>query len=824
MIKNYLLTILRQTKKNSLFSFVNVLGLAMGIAACLIIAQYVFFHVGFDKDWNNTADIYRIQTATTKNGTLLGPSGRCTPMMGYSLAEASPEVTRMARLYNIDYQNNTFEYKGGDRIFSFQESDIYGADKSLFEIFNFTFVAGGYDRFSEPNAIILTEATAIKYDENPENLIGKKLTIGGNIGETEFEIVGVIENLPEKTHLKFSTLISFQSLKDDYGVSIESWTNANFYTYLQVKRNADLSKINETIAALYDENAKEPLNQYGFVMDHELMALSDLHLYSKAAVDFKPSIDYRLIWALAGIALIILVIAWINYLNLSLVKVLERLKEVGIRKVMGSKTRQITLLFMMEAVILNVFSFLLALTFTQLTSPLTENLTGVKFTILGNLQVTLILFSIVVVGSVLIGLYPAIMLRAFNTSNILTGNKRKQKVGGLGLRSALVSFQFIITFLLIGVTLTVHKQIGYMKASDLGINIDNIMVIKSPPGDVSQSNRPDVKKFNSFKTSLLGRSEIEKVTNAGEIPGVFISWGGNIRLSTEPEESSIPSNFFSMGLDFIDFFEIDIIAGRKLESSDSPWGNGAVIINEKMAEMLGFENPEDALEAKLLGFYSPNPIVVKGVAENHHQTSLHNDFLPIVYILSSWTEFYFVKMNLDVPGGPAGKTSRLKETVALIESEWDNSFTDTPIDYYFLDQSFNKQYAADEQFGKIFGTFSALAILIASLGLYGLTAFTLRQRTKEIGIRKVLGAGASNLTILLSKNYFALIGIAYLLATPIAWFSMSQWLENYHFRIELGGWLLAIPLLFVCAIALFTIASRVLRSVKTNPVDSLKYE
>ncbi len=824
MFRNYLLTTFRQIRKNRLFSFVNVLGLALGMASCLIIAQYVLHHTGFDGQWTNASDIYRIQSRTSKNGVDLGASAHSSPAMGTKLAQVNPEVLTAARFYNIDYQNNSFIYEGRSTRMSFQESGIYGADSDLFEIFDLPIIAGSTERLSAPGTMVLTESTALKYESNPDILIGKQITVAGNVGEKVFEVVGIMADLPERTHLKFNTLISLKTVKEDFGVELDNWGSYSFFTYLKLKSGAPKENVEKEIARIYESDAKAVLEPYGFEITHSLMPVSRLHLHSKAPIDFKPYTDFRLIYALAAIALIILIIAWINYLNLSLVKVLDRLKEVGIRKVLGSGTRQITTLFTLEAVTLNIMSFLLALTLTQLTSPITEQLTGIRFGILENVLIVLVMFLIVIVGSVLIGLYPAIMLRTFNTTNILTGNRKKQKVGALGLRSALVSFQFLITFLLLATTITIYKQIQFMKASDLGMNISDIMVLKAPPGDISQSNRPDQKQFNTFKTALGGRSEILGVTNTGEIPGQSISWGGNIRLSNETAEKSIPASFFSMGTEFFDFFEIEMVAGRKLVSGDGPWTNGAVVINEKMAELLGFDNPEDALEAKLSGFYAPKPIVVKGVVSNHHQTSLHDDFTPIVYIHSSWTEFYFVKFSIDADASYATQISDLKTAVAVVETEWDNSFTDTPIDYYFLDQAFNTQYASDEQFGQIFGAFSSLAILIACLGLYGLTTFTLRQRTKEIGIRKVLGAGSRSLAVLLSQNYFVLIAIAYVLAMPLAWLYLNRWLENYHFRIDLGLWFLIIPLAFVCLVACTTIVSRVLQSVKTNPVDSLKYE
>ena len=823
MLRNYFITILRQIRKNRLYSLINILGLAMGIAACITIAQYVQYHVQFDTSWKNSQHIFRVQTLATKSGLSEGESARCSPLMGQMIADENPLVTSMARLYNLDYLNNTFSLNKDGQSISFQERGAYSADKSFFDLFGIEFVAGGPDKFDQNRTLILTESIARKYSQDLKSLIGNSMTVGSNNGERTFEIVGIIKDLPSQSHFEFNSLISTQSIENEYGIKLSNWGNFAFYTYLELAPHADISAIEKDIYRIHKENARKQLDQYGYVIDYSLMGLEKLHLYSTASTDFKPSVDYRMIFALSTIAIIILVVAWINYLNLSLVKILDRLKEVGIRKVMGSKTKQITLLFLLEAVILNSFAFLLAITIVQLSSPFIEQLTGIEFGILQSTDILLAAFVVVILGSFLIGSYPAIILKSFDTANILTGNKKTQKLSGFSLRSILVSFQFIITFLLIGVTITIYKQISYMKASDLGLDISDILVIKSPPGDLSQQDRPDVKKFNSFKTALDGRSEIISITNAGEIPGEPITWGGEVKLPGKSTEESIGTSFMTVGKGFMDFFGISIVAGRKLGPQDSAWGNGAVVVNEKLAELLGFDNPEDALGKKLEGFYSRNPTMIVGVAKNHHQVSLHSDFDPIMYIQSSWTEFYFVKMNL-TQEEPAERAQALSQTMNLIQREWSNSFTNTQMDYFFLDDNFNQQYAADEQFGKIFGTFSILAILIASLGLYGLTTFTLQQRIKEIGIRKVLGAKSLSLTLLLSKNYASIISVAYLIAMPVCWITLSNWLENYHFSISLGWWLLVIPLVFVCSVAALTIVSRIIKSISLNPVESLKYE
>ncbi len=821
MLKNYILTILRQVRKNQTFSLINIFGLAMGMAACIVIAQFVYFHLQFDKHYTDSDRIVRVERQVLRNGVDLGVTAFTSPMIVEQAMLDLPEIESRVRFRSIDYQNNSITYKGDGNVLTFEQPGLYATDKEAFDVFQFEFLAGNAEKFDQPNKIVLSESSARKYFSDFESAIGAKIDIQGNVGSFSYEVVGIMRDLPPNTHFDFNALFSFPTL-DVYGLQPQSWTSGNVQSYLKLRSIEDQGGVLAHVKLLYETHAKERLQQFGYDIAFQMIPMEEIHLFTKVGSDFKEPMDYRLIIALASIAFIILFIAWINYLNLSLVKTIDRLKEVGIRKVLGSRTRQITALFTTEAIFLNLISFIVALTLAQLTAPFTSQLTGVKFSFFQNPEVTLLLFLLVIAGAVIIGLYPAIMLRTFNMTNILVGNKRKQKVGGLGLRSILVAVQFMVTFLLIAATLTVYKQVSFMKSADLGINIDDIMVLKSPPGDINSDDRQDVVSYNAFNTALSQQSGIASITNAGEIPGEPISWGTNIRLKNADTESSEQISLVSMGKEFLDFFDLNIVAGRQIREGDDPWTKGDVWINVKMTELLGFEKPEDAIGAELEGFHVP--IQVRGIVENHHHNSLHFDYDPIAYILSSWTEFYFVKFNIGKNLNDAERAREFDRLVNIVESEWAEFFTDHQIDYFFLDQSFNRQYASDERFGKIFGTFSFLAIFIACLGLFGLTSFTLQQRTKEIGIRKVLGAEVTHLILLLSKSYFIVIGIAYSVAMPVAWYFLSGWLEQYHFQIDLGAWLFWLPLAVVVVIAMITILSRMLKFIKLNPVNSLRYE
>ena len=820
MLRNYLKTILRQIRKEKEFTIINVIGLAVGMAASLVIAQFVYFHSTFDRYHADADKIYRIVAQVTKNGESLGQANQVSGILSKTAAEQDPTVESYARFWGLNYMNSSLVVeKDGKKTMS-DINGIYCTDKSTFNVFDLPFVAGGNAGFEAPKKAILTESIARQFFTNLDAAIGESFTLAGNNGSEDFEIIGVIKDLPEKTHLSFNLLLSMESM-DRFSNSRIAWSSTNFYTYVKGGNQFQPADFIQKLQELHLQKGAEKLAEYGYIFDHQMQPLTDIHLKSENLSDFSRPIDYKIISALAIIGITILVIAWINYLNLGLVRTIERLKEVGIRKSLGSSTRQITTLFLMEALVINITSFLIALTIAQLLAPYISQITGQEFNVLRNPQVTLSLVGIVMIGTLLIGLYPSAVSNRFNITSILLKNNQQTKIGGLTFRKILVGLQFTITFLLVAGTLVVDRQIRFMKSADLGFNIDDVMVIQAPPGDISSNDRQDMVSFNAFKTELMKQSGIQLVVNAGEIPGEKITWNAQLRVQGKSEDLAVQTSLVSMGLGFTDFLGLKVIAGRNLQEGDDPWTKGDVVINEQMAKELGFSNPQDAIGAKLNGFYVP--LEVRGVLENHHHNSLHYGYDPIVYVLSSWTEYYFIKFDTDKTASADKRFAQIQDLIGTIKNEW-NHFYDFNMDYFFLDQYFNRQYNDDERFGKIFSTFSGLAIFIACLGLFGLTSFTIKQRTKEIGIRKVLGATASDLAILLSKNYIWIILISYLLAMPVVWYFLGQWLNNYTFRIELGWWLLFVPLILVSLIASITILTKMIRATRMNPVKSLRYE
>jgi len=819
MIKNYLKTVFRQIEKHKLFSFINILGLSLGMAACLVIAQYVNFHYSFDSYHSNAESIFRIENDTYQNGESKGRGIGTSDPMAVALREESIHIEAIAKFYDFNYANNSIIYEGETDKIAFEQDGIFIGSQGIFEVFDFPVKHGDVSSFDEPKKIVLSHATSIKYFDAPAEAIGSTLTLSGNNGAEQYELVAIVEDLPANSHIQFEALLSYPTL-ETYTRAEGSWGFNGIITYLRL-HDADKSLLAlEDINRLHEENAKEVMLQSGFTLDYDLVPLRDIHTSSSSNSSFVQNINQTILVALSAIAFIILVIAWINYMNLSLVRTMDRLKEMGIRKCMGSSMRQLIGLFILEALVMNVIAFGLAVFLTGVGERSLVEITGLPYTALLDLKIILFLVGLIIFGTILIGLYPYALLKTISVVNVLIG--KRGKAGGYKLRKSLVFVQFMITFILISGTLTVYNQINYMREADLGIDIENVLVLKSPPGDVGAENRQDLARYSTLKTELLKQSGIKQITNNGAIPGEPISWGANLYLKNTSQDQSVYTGLISMDVEFPDFFGIGILAGRALQRGDDPWSRGEVVINNKLAEQLGFSDPEMAIGSEISGFYGPTLKVI-GVSENHHHTSLHHDYQPIAYILSSWTEFYFVKFQLDEQREEP-LNQQLAEMIHVVENEWNKVFTDYQMNYFFLDSAFDAQYQEDVRFGKIFTGFSSIAVLIACLGLLGLTSFTVQQRTKEIGIRKVLGASAQSLTRLLSKEYIYLISLSCIVSIPMAWYIMNSWLQDFSFRIDLGWWFYLVPIIIVLGMAFLSIAFKIIGTIKANPVQSLRYE
>ena len=819
MILNYLKLSFRNIIKHKSFSAINIVGLAIGIAACLILSQYAFLQHNYDGFHTKGDRIFRLQNDFFRNGNFYAESININYSLTEEIANSVPQVESLARFGLIDYMNNTLIYKSEKGITSHNQSLVYTAEKYAFTLFDFEFIGGSPERFDEPDKAIITEEMAVKYFQS-EDPVGKKFSLSGNIGSYDYEVIGVLKNLPENTHFKFNVLLSLPSEKNYTGEE----NNRSYYTYLLLKEGANTEEVIPQIAIAADKIFAESFQKSGRSVDFALQPLTRLQLHYPQFSSFKKVGDLKTVNILIIVAVIILLIAWFNYVNLSTVKAIERAKEIGIRKVLGSHKKHILYQFVIESAIINFVAALIAFTFVQLCIPLLKSYLEFPVEFGLDPKFWLAVGFILIVGALLSALYPASIMMGFSPLNILS-KKITLNHGGVGFRKVLVITQFVISVVLIAATITVYKQVNFMTNADLGINIQHMIVVKSPPGDLNESGNAFFEAVGKFRNELESHSLIETMTTSSAVPGQPFDWGTNVKRKSQANQDYLNVNLIAVGENYDKAYQMELIAGRLIEKGDSPWTNGNVVVNEETVEQLGFSSPEEAIGKRLeANVTNGTDMIIRGVVGNHNQESLKFGYTPVIYMKSVWSNYYSIKLNIDESLPSDQQLDQVNEGLQLIKEKWSEVFPYATFDYSFLDKEFDNLYKNDRQFGLIFGIFASLAILIASLGLLGLSSFAIARRTKEIGVRKVLGASDAHVIKLLSKEYVVLIIVANLIAVPTAWYFLSSWLDNYHFRIDLGWWMAVVPLAIVLLISIATISLKVIKVASGNPVDSLRYE
>jgi putative ABC transport system permease protein len=800
MIRNYLTSALRYIARNKAFTAINVLGLAIGMTACMLITQYVLHEFSYDNFHVKKDRIFRLQLDRYDKGELSTRWAAGAAGIGPDLKANFPEVERYVRLR----QAQPLLSKGD---VMFKEENVFFSSPDFFSMFSVELLKGVDSLvLKEPFKIVISQSLAKKYfsDSDP---IGQTLKANGN---TEYEVTGVFKDLPTNTHMKIDALFSFETLHKLWNDPITSWQWDGFMTYIELNEITDYKAFEGKLPQFVQQRVGEELKKYNAGMVFHLQPLANIHLDSDFMFEFKPNGDRQSTYFLTVVAVLILIIAWINYVNLSTAKSIERAREVGVRKVMGSFRTQLVQQFLFESVLLNVVAIVLSLSFVVLLTPWFGALAGRNLDYLLFKQPAFWGWTImlIAVGALFSGLYPAFVLSGFKPVEVLKG-RFKNSGQGVFFRKGMVVTQFVASLTLIIGTFTVYQQIRYMRNQELGVNLEQTLVINSP--NVVDSTYQ--KKFAVFKEQINQFPEVTAVTAATTMPGRQPQWNaGGIRRLSQSDDESNQYRVIMMDHDFIPSFGLQVIAGRAF-SGETVNEHKNVMVNESAARLMGFAKGEDAINDQI--FFWGDTFRIVGVLKNYHQESLKKAFEPLIFRYNDAPGgYYAIKFN----------TSSIQQSMEKFQEQWKALFPGNPFISFFLDDHYNQQYQADQQFGKIFGVFSGLAIFIACLGLFGLSSLTAIQRTKEIGVRKVLGASLSSIIALVSKDYILLMVIAVFLATPLALWIMNEWLQDFAHRIDLSWWLVGAPSLLVIAIALITVSVHTLKAARTNPAKSLRYE
>ena len=805
MFKNYFTIAWRNIMRQKSYSGINIIGLAIGIAACLLILQYVAFEVSYEDFHSNKDRIYRVQQDRFDNGKLSTQWAGGAYAVGNSFKDAIPEVEDYVKLVPrdaviVEVNNQPVKI-----------NKVFYATNSFFSIFTYPLITGDKKTaLTEPFTAAISETTAQTL-YGSTNAVGKRLTLNRR---RDYTITAVFKDAPANTQLRPDILLSYPSFLKIVGPDNNpetAWTWDGCLTYLLLRKGADPNVVEKKFVPVVEKFTAEEMKRFNAAVSYYLAPLTDIHLHSNFIGEPAPNGDGKTTYLLLAIAFFIAVIAWVNYINLATARAVNRAKEVGIRKTVGSQRKQLVIQFLSESALLNGFALILALAIVMIAIPGFNQLSGqnLSFSLFSKTSFWLGLLGLFLIGVFFSGLYPAFVLSAFKPIEVLKGKLVATTKGAL-MRKGLVVFQFAASlFLLIG-TLVVYRQIQYMRKQSLGINIDQTLVVR-PPGVLTDSTY--VQNMSAFKEALKQQTAIKGVSISTSIPGQPVDWNaGGIKLAGTDESTQKQYRVIGTDHDYMKQYGIKLIAGRYF-SKDFGTDDSAVIFNKKGFEQLGLNKPEDAI-GKTIDFWGRQYTIV-GVAENFHQQSLREAIEPLIFRLIPDVRGY---LSVKTPVSHAG------ETIKLVKNNWDKFFPGNIFEYFFLDDHFDQQYKADQRFGQVFGLFTLLAILVACLGLFGLASFTTLQRTKEIGIRKVLGASVTRILKLLYQEFAILLAIAFVIAVPLSWLTISNWLQGYPFRINIEWFYFIIPFAAILIIALLTVSFQSIKAAIANPVKSLRTE
>jgi putative ABC transport system permease protein len=811
MLHNYLITSLRDARRNKLFTAINLAGLGTGLAAFLVIAHYVQFERSFDAFHARADRLYRVPfswepLARGKTDQVYASN---VPAFGPALQADFPEVEAYARLFHVHtllpYCVLTYTDGAGKKT-SFDESAGYYADPSFLTMFTFPLEEGNpATALREPQSIVLTRAAARKYFGR-ENPVGKTLHVQNGTPSGPYTVTGILADVPPNSHLQFDFLFSYASLGS--GSVQKSWVWSQFYTYVQLRPGTDPAALTARLPAFLRKHNGEKCDYETF-----LQPVRSIHLHSHLRYETSVNGSAWTVGFLLGMGVLILVIACVNYVNLASAKALERVREIGVRKAIGAGRLALFYQFLLEAFLATAAGLVVALALIALSIPLyLRGVTGgmIDFALLARPGFWALAGAVGLAGALLSGTYPALLLSAYRPVEALKGKATAGR-GGLGLRRVLVTGQFAASVTLAILTGVVLGQFRFMRSQDLGIHLAQTLVVKT-------SGAPDSTGRGGlayFRQELRRLPAVRDVTFSTAVPGQEITTSrGMKRLNGMPEGDT---NFFLVGVDehFTGFYGLELLAGRAFSPGYVARDQDrSVVVNERALEVLQLDDPARAVGEKVKIHGNPAELTIVGVLRNFHHKSLQNPHEPLVLYLHPYRKGY---LSLQLRPG-----TRLATVLPALERVYRAAFPDTPFDYFFLDDYFHRQYRQEERNAEVFTAFAALALLIACLGLVGLTAVAITGRLKEIGVRKVHGAGTGHVAALLLRDLLRTVVLAGLVAWPLAYLLSTRWLAGYAFRMPLGWAYFVVPLAGVAAIALLCILYQTLKAARTRPAAFLR--
>jgi putative ABC transport system permease protein len=800
MLKNYLTIALRNISRHKGYTFLNVAGLAVGIASCILIFFFIRNELSYDTYHQDADRLYRVAIDIQSKADNRVFAQTSAPLIG-ALKKDFPQVEQAVQLWRWNSLLVKYEEEK-----SFYEDNFFLTTSDVFNVFTIPLVKGDpKTALNRPLTVVLAEETARKYFGQEES-IGKMLTIN----KKQYEVTGVMANLPYNSHLKLNILTSIATLEKEEWVQdvMDNWHSTMFYTYIKVKPTIDLVQFNKQITTAADSYVGDQLKEWVVRYVYFLQPVTDIHLHSNLSGEAEVPGSAINVYILSVVAILILLIASLNYINLTTAQASNRAKEVGVRKVVGASRMPLMFQFISESLLLTVAALFLAIGMVYLVRPLFEQLSGQVINLgqVLNLSFFAGLIGITLLLGIVAAAYPALFLSSFRPVSVLKG-KLSMGAKGSTLRKVLVVCQFTISLMLMVGTIMVYRQLNFMKNESLGFSKDQVVVL-SLRGGLSIKDT-----YEGIKNEFKGHASISDATTSASVPGRGVD-NFSISLLGEADDRGQSMYYLFVDFDFLQLYNIGMVAGRAFDKSIATDAENVFMINEKAVKAFGWASPEEAIGKRLhAGFGRDGEII--GVYKDFHYRSLQAPVEPLVMAVNT-DRLRHISLKV--------QTKDLASTMAFVENKWKELFPNHPFEYFFLDEEFNKQYAADEKIGRTFLVFTSIAICVACLGLFGLATFTAEQRTKEIGVRKVLGASVPNIVLLLSKDFTRLVFIAFLIATPLSYVLIGKWLENFASRISIGWEAFIIAGAGVLLIALLTVSYQSIKAALANPVKSLRNE
>lgn len=801
MIKNYLIVAMRNLVRNRTFSAINILGLAIGMACCFVILLYVQDELSYDKHHVNADRIYRLVEEAVIEGKVRKFAVTSYPM-GPTLVKDYPEVEAAVRFMKPDTR---LVVKRGEK--SFYEEGFLFADASVLDVFTFPLVKGNpQTALQEPYSVLITEQTAQKYF-GLEDPMGQMLKIDNKF---ECKITGVLKDIPRNAHFQCDFLASFDTIIGPfYSQSSLDWLNHSFYTYLMLQKGTSAANLEQKLPAFIKTYLGEEMKMMGGELKPFLQPLTDIHLHSHLEAEMSANGDVRYVYLFACIAFFVLLLACINFMNLSTARALGRSREVGMRKVVGATRTQLIRQFLGESMLLTFFALGMALFLVELVLPTFNAFLqrDLSFERLGYGQVGLLFVVMLLFVGVLAGSYPALFLSAFQPMDVFkdTLGKGSQKSR---VRKALVVFQFAISIVLIIGTGVVYEQSDYIRNKRLGFNKEHVVVMPFT----------DKKVIQQFQSKLLSNPHILSTSSTSAVPGRQASTQ-IFRPGGDASHQGLLMDVIRVDRKFIQTLGLELVDGRNFSEEIAGDAKDTFILNEAAVEKLGWDS---AIGRKFENVYPTGGKIevehsgdIVGVVKNFHYKSLHHKVEPLVIMTTTYSKDY-VAIRI--------RPDQVSNTLDFLKEQWADVAPYTPFEYSFLNEDYDTLYRAEDQMGKLFGFFALFAIFVASLGVLGLASFAAQQRLKEVGIRKVLGASIFGIIMLLSKEFLVLVGVANLVSWPLAYYVLTQWLQNFAYRMDMGVLPFVLGGFLTLVIAMSTVSYQAWKAARINPVDALKYE